>query len=152
MKAKDLMIGNLVNIYTFPNDNPSDNDLFPAKITSILTALPSEQFYESVECVFEAKDKEGGLGVASRPADTCLPIRITPEILVKNGFEQDKRDKNYYKWNWYVMEDNASYDTETGQLRIFKCGDLTYWHPISYVHELQNALRLCEVDKEIKLF
>lgn len=83
--------------------------------------------------------------------DNVLPIPLTKEILEKNGFEQDKNDKNYYKWNWYVMVDNVSYDTETGQLRIFKCSHLTYWHPIGYVHELQNALRLCEIDKEVVL-
>ena len=52
---------------------------------------------------------------------------------------------------WYILEDNASYDMETGIVRIFKASDLTFCHPIGYVHELQNALRLCEVDKEITI-
>ena len=83
--------------------------------------------------------------------NNVLPIPLTGEILEKNGFKKDERNENYYKWNWYILEDNASYDMETGIVRIFKASDLTFCHPIGYVHELQNALRLCEVDKEITI-
>lgn len=83
--------------------------------------------------------------------NNVLPIQLTGEILEKNGFKKDERNENYYKWNWYILEDNASYDMETGIVRIFKASNLTFCHPIGYVHELQNALRLCEVDKEITI-
>ena len=79
------------------------------------------------------------------------PIPITKEILEKNGFEKDARNESYYKWNWYILQDNVSYDMETGIVRLFKTSDLTFCHPIGYVHELQHALRLCEIDKEIVL-
>ena len=31
MKANELMIGDWVNIYEFPNENPQKEDLFPTK-------------------------------------------------------------------------------------------------------------------------
>jgi hypothetical protein len=79
------------------------------------------------------------------------PIPLSTDILVKNGFKQDKRDKNYYKWNWYILEDNMSFDFESGLLRIFKSSDLSYCYTIGYVHELQRAIISCEVEKEIEL-
>lgn len=83
--------------------------------------------------------------------NTIEPIPLTAEILEKNGFEKDARNESYYKWNWYILQDNVSYDMETGIVRLFKASDLTFCHPIGYVHELQHALRLCEIDKEIVL-
>lgn len=85
------------------------------------------------------------------------PIPLTPEILEKNGFEKvyDKYKLPNYriKWNGYT----DLYFT------VFTGVD-GYWNPIGlnvitggipatvdYVHQLQNALRLCGINHEIIL-
>ena len=72
-----------------------------------------------------------------------FPIPLTPEILEKNGFS----DK--------YAEDDLSYATDySGDvIAVHICGnggimDEMYFN---YVHELQHAMRLCGIEKEIIL-
>ena len=83
----------------------------------------------------------------------CLkPIPLTPEILEKNGFKKDEKVEEMYYLNWGIGNDCVSYDKETGIVRIFHVfGHLVFVLPLSYVHELQHALRLCGIKKEIML-
>ena len=88
--------------------------------------------------------------------DVFEPIPLTPEILKKNGFEFDdvipecrmfmgiddrvalRNDKEYMNSvnEWHVHIDSEDYCT------IANC-------ELTYVHELQNLLRLCKINKEI---
>ncbi len=130
MKANALMTGNWMKI---------KNLKYPVKrLVCIDEYLGKVDFLDGEELI-------------TTSINNVLPIPLTREILEKNGFKKDERNENYYKWNWYILEDNVSYDMETGIVRIFKTSDLTFCHPIGYVHELQNALRLCEVEKEITI-
>lgn len=80
------------------------------------------------------------------------PIPITLEILEKNGFAKDNKNENMYYWNWRIIEDCVSYDKETTIFRIFHTlGNLVFVHPLSYIHELQHALKLCNVKLNIEL-
>lgn len=156
LTVKDLMIGDWVYIYKFSNDNPTD--LFPAKVVSILQGKYTEN-YNTIECVY-------GTDIASRPVDTCLSIPLTTEILEKNGFElfnQDFTSRKVYKFGCFdyiecndYHENNRYNYFSIGCYREYKhFGTLQrYIHDvmkIKYVHELQHALRLCGVDKEIVL-
>lgn len=75
------------------------------------------------------------------------PIPLTPEILEKNGFEPIKEGrfptlKNCYGDILFQLEDiKNEYIRDT--LYMFKN------IPIFYVHELQHALKICGIDKEI---
>ena len=77
------------------------------------------------------------------------PIPLTPDILKKNGFVE-WRDK-CYRWEYaegiYI---NADFTAEEPWAHISnRCYSAT---PVCrYVHELQHALRLCEIDKTIEL-
>lgn len=84
------------------------------------------------------------------------PIQLTPQILEKNGFEKDgvielynlyagidhrvtiHDDKEYMNSNneWYVHVDSEDYSTIAG------C-------ELTFVHQLQQLLRLCKIYKEI---
>ncbi len=77
------------------------------------------------------------------------PIPLTPEILEKNGWSKDTYS-------------NESYDNEDIECLSLWVGEdgknKWWWHvgyelvtPINYVHQLQHALRLCEIGKEIIL-
>jgi hypothetical protein len=96
------------------------------------------------------------LAVLNNWSDSIEPILLTPEILEKNGFELDEVIKEYCIYNgidnrvsshndqeymnsdneWHVHIDSEDYCT------IANC-------ELTYVHELQNILRLCKIYKEI---
>lgn len=75
------------------------------------------------------------------------PIPITAEILEKNGIKNDKVSR-WYKWEdkhakilfnpYYCVSDIESIE-------------VTIKAYIVYVHELQQAIRLCGIDKKIEL-
>jgi hypothetical protein len=86
------------------------------------------------------------------------PILLTPEILEKNGFERDKNISLYNAYTginsrvtlhddfmlmnsrnmWHVHVDSEDYCT------IANC-------ELTYVHELQQLLRLCKIDFEFSV-
>lgn len=70
------------------------------------------------------------------------PIPITTEILEKNEFSENYR------------EDDLSYAQSCGDvigIHIFGKGGIMDEMYFKYVHELQHALRLCRIEKEIRL-
>ena len=83
-------------------------------------------------------------------------IPLTPEILEKNGFK--KCDGN--EWSFYKKGEG-----ERGLYNILWSADELYleiasYTPligefnrmgVKYIHELQHALRLCRIDKEITI-
>ncbi len=77
--------------------------------------------------------------------DEIEPIILTPEILEKNGFIHYT---DFYMWKEESLEpihlDN--YDEDGWRLRI-NCDNIPC--ECKYVHQLQHALRLCGIDKEI---
>ena len=78
---------------------------------------------------------------------TVQPIPITPEILEKNGFTYEK------VFNCYSNEyANIRFVEKNGRLTATIITDIaSVMISIRYVHELQHALRLCKIDKEIVL-
>ncbi len=74
------------------------------------------------------------------------PIPLTPEILVKNGFEE------WDGWRIFDIEDTGVEIGWCGTILKIggECGNLEL-PSVVYVHELQHALRLCGIEKEIIL-
>ena len=108
-------------------------------------------------------EMEEGIGADGEIYDVCdiKPIPLTPEILEKNGFEKldfshfqigdrrlvldaDGRWDGPLSWHWVVteMDTNAK-----GQPVVLDY----YVATINYVHELQHALRICGITKEIQI-
>lgn len=127
MKTSDLMIGDFI-VYTEFGKN---------KIDKIETLEPRRVWLKR--------------GKTYVPIKFIEPIPLTTEILEKNGFVKDEKNDNMYYWNWGVIDDCMSYDKETSKVRIFSVSGLTFVKILQYVHELQHALRLCEIKKEIEL-
>lgn len=129
MKAKDLMIGDWVhNFYT--NENYK---IWP-------------QFFSQV--YYQDKEMERDL------ADAHIhPIPLTAEILQKNGFKGDKEVMQYHftedgqKYHFSLRQMYDKDDNPKGY-SFFAFNVLTI---IDYVHQLQHALKLCGIDKEIVL-
>lgn len=133
MKATELMIGDWVN---------SDFGISQIK----------EIFEDAV------RDDRGN----DYEFDCIYPIALMPEILKINGFELVEIGDNgpstpkanvnrYEKWECKTAFQTfyISYDR-----RAKNCSLNTFGNHISqimYVHELQNAMRVCGVEKEIEL-
>lgn len=99
---------------------------------------------------------------------TIQPIPLTPEILEKNGF---KINKNETYWKRYFFACNLGKVPQTvvefsfygegfSANTLFKCWtkpescdgeNSIHVCDLKSVHELQHALRLCGIEKEIKL-
>ena len=103
------------------------------------------------------------------------PIPLTIEILEKNGFITKEREGDptfpYYAYIienyeyrveiiWY--DQHEVYEANTGQYShlaketwaveiLGKHGNCDFGRNKLYIHELQHALRLCKIEKEIKL-
>ena len=79
------------------------------------------------------------------------PIPLTPEILEKNGF---RKNGNYNEWNLGEWDDipfiGVSLDRQCIRIKHFG-NDIYIEGKVVYVHQLQNALRLAGVGKEIEL-
>ena len=75
------------------------------------------------------------------------PIPLTIEILEKNGFEKN-RDYGYFigqsNSGYYIYLDNNYLSIQAGY-------DAIEFAWCEYVHELQHALKLCGIKKEIIL-
>lgn len=96
-------------------------------------------------------------------ADELSPIPITPEILEKNGFKNDFYEEESVADYHTIRLEGYSLKHKIGKID----GYLVTWcnggvnvttdlhgcvqKDISYVHELQHALKLCKIDKEITL-
>lgn len=82
------------------------------------------------------------------PLSAILPIPITPEILDKNGFEvyddtaRLKLDRPYALWLFKVQEGWDLHLPSREQHINLR---------IEHIHQLQHALRLAGVEKEIEL-
>lgn len=93
------------------------------------------------------------------------PIPLTPEILEKNGFAKENEDE--LKITYYFLERPYTtqitlYKEPIGDVSIlFKAwgrvpssaGGVNDIHlcSVKYVHEMQHAMRLCGIEKEIVL-
>ena len=119
MKAEELMIGDWV--YNTHNDQPEQ----VYEIGSGLVMLAYNDLYEY---------------------DEIEPIPLTAELLMQNGFEKDPEtgecllsdydDTFEVCWIGTILTVQSGY----GRMELVNC---------QYVHELQHALRLCGIEKEI---
>lgn len=84
------------------------------------------------------------------------PISITSKILEKNGFRYVEKDEITNIAHYYLGEEQVCEDMN---LHIGSGYNGKYWlnykdntvTPIFYVHQLQNALTLCGINKDIEL-
>ena len=135
MKANELMIGDWV---VYSGDAEYTN---PVRIEGM----------DILTCALITEDRED-VGF-----DGIEPIPLTAEILEKNGFEMED-NCNY----WFSDEDEGLEITFFPKRKNYTNGTYNYVDiykgclsiielPIRFVHELQHALRLCGIEKEIEL-
>lgn len=151
MKAEDLMIGDWVRI--------TDDDTDMSYIVRISGTSSLRNIYAPMP---------EGVHVYPFSEDCVEPIPLTPEILERNGFKKRENDI-YHIGPRYVLagdledylvtvvpEDppihGVKFLTEIHTNCIGKNGVNTLHNcDIEYVHQLQHALRICGIEKEIVL-
>ena len=85
------------------------------------------------------------------------PIPLTEEILEKNGFSLDEygewyeREVSVKERNYWVNVAFRNDGVSVYDLDILTGGRSSICIHKNYVHELQHALRLCGIEKEIEL-
>ena len=123
------MVGDWVNY-----KSPSSGKLQPVKIKNIYgVEFNCEVEYWNIKSGYSISDTE--------------PIKLTEEILVKNGFDKDERSKYFHV---YTLDIKGSYDFDIcwSSVNGFNYeGDFI----LTYVHQLQHLLRLAGIEKEIEL-
>ena len=80
------------------------------------------------------------------------PIPITPEILEKNGFEklEEKYYRRFLEEKGYYESVRVYFDEEPNvEVRVLDRSE--FKGRIKYLHQLQQAMRLCKIRKEIEL-
>lgn len=93
--------------------------------------------------------------------DDIEPIKLTEEILVKNGFCENI---HYYPYPTYEYSDDENFvvriafpqDCDKTEYNKTFCEIDAKWCDIlhidcEYVHQLQHLMRLCGIEKEIEL-
>jgi predicted MPP superfamily phosphohydrolase len=74
--------------------------------------------------------------------DELKPIPLTTDILEKNGFIKESRENHGNTLQYCILTDGLWIDIS---------GESYFEGKLEYVHQLQHALRLCEVEKEIEI-
>ena len=122
MKANELMVGDWVCLPSIMSD-----DKYPVQVLEIQD-----------DCI---KYYSGGKKMMVR-FKHVEPIPLTPEILEKNGFVVESR---------YCHGKSLQYCELVDGLWIDITGENYFEGKLEYVHQLQHALRLCRIDKNIEL-
>ena len=97
-----------------------------------------------------SKENDGGFNLELE----VFPIPLTPEILEKNGFDISDGQVMQY----HFIEDGTQYHfslrqmyNKEGERDGFSFYAFNVLTLITAVHELQHAIRLCGIDKQIEL-
>ena len=122
MKANELMIGDLVLF-----------DHNPVRVAILVAAQDSLGL-------------AAGDNVFGRPYSMIEPIPLTAEILEKNWWKKEDVFGSLIKYRF-----TGPIDIETGGETFRLSNDYFFCGGIHYVHELQHALRMCGVEKDITI-
>lgn len=134
METNRLMLGDWVGyIGAYEDDSGEIVKLWekpiPIKITFI---TPDAVQYEDEEGCYECMDYE------------LHPIPLTAEILKKNGFKDGQFFGELLYREWQILCDCS-------HLAMRHEGGWSINIPCNCVHELQHALQLCGIEKEIEI-
>ena len=133
------------------------NELMIGDWVLTLDSTHKEKVFTQVDAIEEGKHSilvTRGCSNWFVDIDWIEPIPLTPEILEKNGFINDKGIFVYEDETkvvtFFSKENNRPYCNYP--FINIDCGCVTLNElPIEYVHELQHALRLCRIKKKIEL-
>lgn len=126
LKVTDLMVGDWVMSFGAPHKVVGiRTDMFEPHIR---TDMSDTWYEEGIENLLE-------------------PIPLTPEILKKNGLANDPHGCYFKEDEYMALEISVEREGIYWTINYNEYGILK----LKYVHQLQHALRLCGINKEIVL-
>lgn len=144
MKADELMIGD--RIYAVDDDTDF-------KIPIIVNGIDSIGNINAVIPDYNGQMVDGNISF-----ECCEPISITPEILEKNFEKREVRILAGTKTHYCLGDDYfalavSEYTDGIWEVEYTNCEAHfpLIRNLVGYVHELQHALRLCGIEKEITI-
>lgn len=147
MNAKDLMIGDWVKVHFGVHNETIGSDVC-GQVAELYDDGRVEVAVNDAPSTYWNIEKERG--------DEILSIPFTSEILEKNGFE--KKVWRESSATTYAIGDGFHIELYEDEFWLVdNCVDGDYGYEsnwiieVKYVHELQHALKLCKIDKEIIL-
>ena len=162
MDAKDLMIGDWIHVKG-EREKPFSWEKSTLDADCMVEAIYTEPVSGLMLMGIKWWDNDGTWSSITCDEDEITPVPLTDEILKKNGFVL-RLDSPYSKEfvlelpgeddesDYFCVERNKKQDRTyiefspvDGKVR------LDYFFTDYYVHQLQHALRLCNINKEIKL-
>lgn len=138
MKAEDLMIGDWVCL---EDENlPLEERYF--KIEYLAISAGVSWVNQGTNAPIGLGDGESLIPVFR---DEIYPIPLTPEILEKNGLTNDPYGCHFKEDEYMALEISVEEEGIYWTINYNEYGILK----LKYVHQLQHALKLCGIDKEI---
>lgn len=143
MKANEIMIGDLLRV---------TKDVCIKKGTIVRVraidaddSLPDKSLKCAVRC--QPIDDIYGMNIGGVWLNFLEPIPLTAEILEKNGFERDPES------GWMIFVLDCGEISWLGTILNIRGDNTEYLNLVNcmFVHELQHALKLCRIDREIVL-
>ena len=123
-------------------------NLYANKPSRVIGLRP--MFQDTYEIIAVSDDTQYML-IEDKELHNYEPIPLTPEILEKNGF---RKNGNYNEWNLGEWDDipfiGISLDRQSMRIKNFST-DIFISCKVVYVHQLQRALRLAQVMREIEV-
>lgn len=145
LKITDLSVGDWVGMDLEELNMPSD-DLATAYIERLLKPIRIKGISEDSEMVIADIEEIDGRGSIMLKCEYLKPIPITAEMLEKNGWQRNEEDEYMEYYGDPTSGISHTKGTYHYRLETPETSVVCY-----FVHQLQHALRLAGVDKEINL-
>lgn len=145
LKISDLSVGDWVGIDQ-AELNMSSDDLTTAYIEKLRKPICIKGISEGSGTVLAGIETVDGWGSIMLKCEYLKPIPITAEILEKNGWECNEEDEYMAYYGDPTSGIAHTKGTYHYQLEVPGVSAVCY-----FVHQLQHALRLAGVEKEIIL-
>lgn len=122
-------------------------NLYANKPSRVIGLRP--MFQDTYEIIAVSDDTQYML-IEDKELHNYEPIRLTPAILEKNGFV---KNGEYNEWNIGTWDtpDLIGVSLERPSIIVKHLGTSIFLDQAKYVHQLQRALRLAGVKKEIEV-
>lgn len=156
LKISDLSVGDWIG-FEMANLSIEGDDIATAFVGKINKPARIKSISGDQDLILAEVDNVDNFGAIYLKLENISPVPITAEILEENGFVRGKRG-NYY--HYLLLDKNrtlyihASTNGWRVEITYDAAGMLRTTHlmpNMNSVHQLQHAIRLAGVDKEINL-